>query len=224
VLARYPWRTWLNLSYRIILPTALLLAVPLIASPHAVLYVQLHQSFFWHSISFTPWTHLAPNLAAGTKGGGPTRLVALVLGFGLGFVVCRTRYDPVTIVSIIAVAFYIRLIFESELNWYFWPVAGLCLLLAVYRSWARFVVCTMALGASLGLGNRLVHHIVIWWPAIMLTGLVMLISGVPWSTFQGVGSGEGGAVGVAGGDGSIESQVDEDEEDRTVKVDDVAHE
>jgi hypothetical protein len=219
VLARYSWRIWLNLSYRIILPSAILLAAPFIASPHAVLFVQLHQPFYWHFISFTPWTHLAPNLAPDTKGGGPTRLVALVLGFGLGFVVCRKRYDLVTIVSIIAICFYIRLIFESELNWYyFWPVAGLCLLLAIRRSWINFVVCTAALLASIELGNRFVHHIVLWWPAIMLSGLVMVISGVPWSTFQRVGSSAGGPEGA----GSVESE--DNQEDRTAKVDHVAHE
>jgi hypothetical protein len=219
IVARYHWRTWINLSYRIVLPSAILLAVPFIASPHAVLFVQLHQPFTWHSISFTPWTHWAPNLAPGIKGGGPTRLFALVLGFGLGFVVCRKRYDLVTIVSMIAIAFYIRLLFESELNWYyFWPVAALCLLLAVYRSWTNFAVCTMALGASLGLGNRLVHHIIIWWPAIMLTGLVMLISGVPRTTFHRVRADSGDPSGA----GSVESQADE--EDRTAKVDEGAHE
>ena len=76
-----------------------------------------------------------------------------------------------------AVAFFLRVLFETELNWYYlWPVPALCLLLSLRRSPFRFGLCTAALVVSMLLGDRRVHDIVLWWPALMATLVVMLAS------------------------------------------------
>jgi hypothetical protein len=74
------------------------------------------------------------------------------------------------------VAFFLRVLFETELNWYYvWPVAALCLLLAARRSGGRLALCSAAVVASILLGNHnTVHHIVLWWPALMASLVVML--------------------------------------------------
>lgn len=185
ILARYSWRVWVRLSYRLVLPSLVLLAAPLIAAAPHTLFVQIHQPFQPRLISYTPLTHLAPTIAPGLRGGGPTRLVAVGLGVGLGLVVCRRRHDLFTVLAITDVAYFLRVLFESELNWYyFWPVVALSLLLALRLSGLRFTLCAIAFVGSMALGNRRVHHIDLWWPAIMATTVVMLLSAVPWETFR----------------------------------------
>jgi hypothetical protein len=44
----------------------------------------------------------------------------------------------------------------------------------------RFVICSAALVASIVLGDHNeVHHITRWWPALMATVVVMLLTAVP---------------------------------------------
>jgi hypothetical protein len=198
MLARFPWRTWARLSYRIVLPSVVLLAAPLMAAASHTLFVQIHQPFQPGYISDTPLTHLAPTLGHGLRGGGPTRLIAIALGAALGFIVCRRRHDLATVLSVTAVAYFFRVLFESELNWYyFWPVVALSLLLAMRQDWPRFTLCALAALGSMALGNRRVHHIDLWWPAIMATTIVMLLAAVPWGTFRGLRS--VGAVSTSAG-------------------------
>jgi hypothetical protein len=92
--------------------------------------------------------------------------------------VCRKRHDLATVLTMVAVAFFLRVLLETELNWYYlWPVPALCLLLSLRRSTARFWLCSSALVVSIALGDRdAVHHITLWWPALMATLTVMLLS------------------------------------------------
>ena len=73
-------------------------------------------------------------------------------------------------------AFFLRVLLETELNWYYvWPVAALCLLLSARRGAGRFCGCSAALAASLVLGNHnAIHHVTLWWPALMATLAAML--------------------------------------------------
>ena len=78
------------------------------------------------------------------------------------------------------VAFFLRVLLETELNWYYlWPVPALCLLLSLRRSRLRFGLCSAALVATMVLGDRRVHHIALWWPALMALLVVMLLSTGP---------------------------------------------
>jgi hypothetical protein len=53
-------------------------------------------------------------------------------------------------------------------------VVALCLLVTMRRSWSMFAVCATASVACLVLGDRRAHDIVLWWPAIMATTLLMV--------------------------------------------------
>jgi hypothetical protein len=177
VLARVGWRRAAQLSWRLALPSAVVLAPPLLAETHETLFVLVRQPFQPKYVSWTPFTHLAPVIAPATDGGGPTRLIAILIGAALAIVVCRRRHDLATVLSMVAVAAFLRVLLESELNWYYlWPVPALCLLLALRRSRLRFAFCSLALFATMVVGDRRVHHIATWWPALMGVLALMLLT------------------------------------------------
>jgi hypothetical protein len=180
ILARLSWRDATRLWWRLPLPSAIVLVPTLLAEPHQVLFVLVRQPFMPKWNSFTPLTHLAPVLSPGVDGGGPTRLVAMVLAAGLGMLVCRRRHDLPTVLTMVAVSFMLRVLLETEMNWYYlWPVPALCLALSLRRSWPRFGLCAAAMIASAVLGQGRVHHIAVWWPMLMALGVIMVMSAAP---------------------------------------------
>jgi len=177
VLAFLSWRAAAHLSWRLALPSIVVLVPPLLAETHRTLFVLLRQPIETRYNSLTPLSRLAPVVGPGLHGGGPTRVLATLLGAALAVLVCHRRHDIDTVLGMAAIAFFLRVLFETELNWYYlWPVPALCLLLAVRRSAFRFGLCTAALVVSMVLGDRRVHDIVLWWPALMATLVVMLAS------------------------------------------------
>jgi hypothetical protein len=181
VLCRLDWRLALRVSWRLVAPSALVLAAPLVAEARQTLSVLVRQPFDPRYVSFTPLTHLAPVIGPGTDGGGPARLVATVLSMGLALVVCRRRHDLQTVLAVTTAAFFLRVLLETELNWYYlWPVPALCLLLSMRRGRAPFALCTVAFALSVVLGNHgQVHRIGLWWPALMGTLVVMMLTAIP---------------------------------------------
>ena len=182
VLTRLGWRAVTRNSWRLVVPSLVTLAPALIGEPGRTRFVLLDQPFLPGSVSFTPLTRVAPVIGHGIDGGGPTRLLATLVAVGLAVVVCRRHHDLPTVLSMGAVAFFLRVLFETELNWYYvWPVAAVCLLLAARRSGARLAACSAAVVASIVLGNHnTVHHIVLWWPALM-AALVVMLASASWS-------------------------------------------
>jgi hypothetical protein len=182
VLTRLGWRSAARNSWRLAVPSLVVLLPALLGEPGRTRFVLVDQPFLPNSVSFTPLTHFAPVIGPGMNGGGPTRLVATLLAVGLAVVVCRRRHDLPTVLTMCAVAFFLRVLFETELNWYYlWPVAALCLLLAARRSGGRLAVCSAAVVASIVLGNHnTVHHIVLWWPALMAS-LVVMLAAASWT-------------------------------------------
>jgi hypothetical protein len=182
ILARSTWRNWARCSYRLALPSLVVLAPALFAEPRQTLFVIIRQPFQPRYISFTPLTHLAPSLGVGVLGGGPTRLLSTAVGALLAAAVCRRRHDLGTVLFMVTVAFTLRLLLETELNWYYlWPLAAVSLLLAIRASWPRFCLCAIALSCSIVIGAHRVHAIGLWWPAMMATMAVMVVSAAPWS-------------------------------------------
>ena len=178
VLTRLGWRSVARNSWRLAVPSLAVLVPALLGEPGRTRFVLVDQPFLPNSVSFTPLTRFAPVIGHGIDGGGPTRLIATVLAVALAIVVCRRRHDLPTVLAMCAVAFFLRVLFETELNWYYlWPVAAVCLLLAARHNGARLAVCSVAVVASMVLGNHnTVHHIVLWWPALMASLVVMLAS------------------------------------------------
>jgi hypothetical protein len=180
VLARLSWRAATRLWWRLVLPSLVVLVLPLLAEPHHTLFVLVRQPFQPRYVSFTPLTALANHVGPGLDGGGMTRLLAIVIATALGVLVCHRRHSLPTVLALVSVAFVLRIALETEMNWYYlWPVPALCLLLAMRRSMLRFGVCSLALVASMVLGDRRVHDIVVWWPALMATAVVILLTAAP---------------------------------------------
>jgi len=176
IMARLGWRRSLGLSYRLVLPSLLVLIPSLATEVHRTLFVLIRQPFQPRYVSSTPLSHWAPSLGPGVAGGGPTRLLATALGAGLCLVVCHKRHDLATVLAMMALAFFLRVLLETEMNWYYlWPVAALCLLLA-RRTRARYALCAAAAVAGMVLGNHRVHEIALWWPALMASTLCMLLT------------------------------------------------
>jgi hypothetical protein len=178
VLTRLGWKAAARQWWRLVLPSLAVLAAPLRWEPGRTFFVLVHQPFLPRYVSFTPLTRLAPVLGPGVDGGGATRLVATVISACLAVAVCRKRHDLATVLTMVAAAFMIRVLLETELNWYYlWPVPALCLLLSVRRSPTRFWLCSAALVVSMVLGDHDTQRdIALWWPALMATLVVMLLS------------------------------------------------
>jgi hypothetical protein len=109
--------------------------------------------------------------------GGTMRTVSTLIAVVLAVAICRRRNDLPTVLLVMAIAFAVRVLFESELlGLYFFPVVAITLLLALRRSWALFVWCASASLACLVLGDQKVHgDITLWWPAIMATTVFMVV-------------------------------------------------
>jgi hypothetical protein len=180
VFARLGWRAAARLAPRLVAPSLVVLALPLLAEAHRTLFVLVRQPFEPRYNSTTPLTHWAPALGPGLHGGGPTRLVALVVSAALAVMVCRRRHDLPTVLGLCTVAFFVRILLETEMNWYYlWPVPALCLLLALRRDPVRFTICAAALLVSMVFGDRRVHHLGWWWPTLMASATLMLLCAAP---------------------------------------------
>ena len=176
VAARFAWRELRAVSWRLVVPTALVLLPALVATPARALHAVIDQPFAPQTESSTPLSHLARALGHGMYSGGTLRLVATAGAVVLGWLACRRRHDLPWVLFVMALAFTLRVVLESELlGFYFFPVAALTLLLSLRRGWSRFEACAALSVLCLVLGNRRQHAIELWWPAIIATTVAMLV-------------------------------------------------
>jgi hypothetical protein len=176
VVARAGWRDLRVAAWRLALPSLVVLMPELLATPRRALHAVVEQPFFPPAESGTPFSHLARSLGHGLYSGGTLRLLVTVTAVTLGFLACRRRYDLPFVLFVMAAAFTLRVVFESELlGFYFLPVVALCLLLSLRRGWSRFEAAAVLSVVSLALGNRRQHEIVLWWPGIMAATIALLV-------------------------------------------------
>ena len=176
VASRFGWRALPGFVCRLIVPSVLVLLPELLTHSSEALHHIVDQPFLPAAESSTPLSHLARPLGEGMYSGGTLRSVVTVAAVVLGWMVCRRRHDMPTVLFVMAVAFTLRVMFESELlGFYFFPVVAICLLLTLRRSWKCFELCAAASVVCTALGNRRQHAIALWWPAIMLTTLAMVL-------------------------------------------------
>ncbi len=193
VVARARWRDLGAAAWRFAVPILVVVVPELLATPARAFHALVDQPFYPPTESTTPFSHLARYLGHGMYSGGTLRLVATVAAVVLGWAACRRRHDLPFVLFVMTLAFTLRVLFESELlGFYFFPVVALCLLLSLRRGWARFDVCAAVSLVNVALGNRRVHDIVFWWPAMMATVLVLLAlayASLPPSNAGGAGMG-----------------------------------
>ena len=178
VVARFGRRDLGGVAWRLVLPSAVVTLPELITSKGADAARELaDQPYNPAGESRTPFGHFARALGHEMYSGGTLRLIATLAAVALGVLVCRRRHDLPTVLLVMATAFTIRVLLESELlGFYFFPIAAICLLLLTLRSssWSLFGACGVASIVSLVLGNRRADDLILWWPAIMATTIVMV--------------------------------------------------
>jgi hypothetical protein len=175
VLARFAWRELRGAWWRMVVPTAVVMLPELLAAPSRTLHAVLDQPYNPAGESSTPLASFARALGQHMFSGGALRLAATVAAVVVGYVVCRRRADLPTVLLVMTLAFTLRVVLETELlGFYFLPVVALALLLTLRRGWELFWPCAAASVGCLVLGNHKVHHIALWWPALMITTLIMV--------------------------------------------------
>jgi hypothetical protein len=175
VFATIPPRRVPPLLLRLALPSVIVLAPVLATSASHAIFVLVHQPSYPISASSTPFSGLTRPINSYEVTAGPMRLVSTTLSAAVAYLVCRRRSDLPTVLTMTAVAFALRVLLETELvGYYFWPIAALCVLLALRRSWRRFWIVLSAAFANVMLGSYNHKAIAVWWPTIMATVLIML--------------------------------------------------
>ena len=180
--SRAPLRQSAQLFIRAVSVPVALLVVPFGSNWHdtwASVVEQPTQLAFAH---VTPWTALAPRVAAGIVSCGPTRLIALVGSCLLGWSAARRQVNGVWIVWCAALCMGLRFVTESALEgYYIWPALALFLVVASTHSLTRLiragvVAVTLTIATS-------VHFSGTWWIwwGLSVSGLVfVMLSSVPF--------------------------------------------
>ena len=167
------------------LPTAVLVAGPLIADFHNTTSSLEKQPAFplLSNNHVTPWTFLAARLSGSGShlvvAGGPTRLVVLALAVGAGWLARRWRTNAALLVWVVALALGLRVYFETVLTgYYLWPALAIGLVVASLGSRTRF---------SLAVATAVVTTVVAqwhlawvpWW-CIDVSGLTVFLAVLVW--------------------------------------------
>lgn len=183
LFARLDWPRLRRLVAPVVVPSALVLAGPLIASWHATVHVVFQQPNYPSLNHPTPWTSLLPHLThlpEPAVPSGPGRLAAVVLASVVGLVVCRSHYRLETVLAVIGLGLLLRLLGESVMDsFYSWAVLAVGVLLASRRGRLR-----LAAAAAVGLfatwfSNVDWRGVWPWWSILMVSLLVTLAIGWP---------------------------------------------
>jgi hypothetical protein len=124
-----------------VLPTCVLVGVPLLASWHTTSSVLLHQPNF-PTVDFpTPWMALAPHLSRTTVAAGPGRMIAVGGAVGLGLYAAWRRPTALGLLWLCALALSLRCAFESVMVPFYLgpPLAAILLVAASLNSGRRLV-------------------------------------------------------------------------------------
>jgi hypothetical protein len=166
----------LGLFVRGAVPAVAVAIGPLVADVHRTARALVDQPTFPNlRLNFkTPWIAFAPNLGGSgqlkTVGGGPVRLLALVLAAGLGWWSLRWRQRHEMIVWAAALALALRVYTESVMTpYYSWPALAFGVLIATRATNRRFTLATLAALATLVVGQWHIDSYV-WW-ALQVAGV-----------------------------------------------------
>ena len=153
---------------------------PFVADPHDMLHVVVEQPTFPNILGNhkTLWTPLAPHLSGSgttdTVGGGPLRLVALVLAAGIGWWSQRWRQRHEMVVWGVALALALRVYTESVMTADdTWPALALGILVAARADVRRFVTVLVAAVVTLVVGQWSIDSYV-WW-AVQVVGVTVIL-------------------------------------------------
>ena len=176
-------RSGLGVAIRSILPSAVLVAVPLVANFSATFHALAEQPNYPNRDHATPWTALSPRLGGHgltlAVAGGPGRVLAIVLAVLIGiWVAKRWREHPELLVFACAVAFALRSYTESVLDAYYpWAALALAVAVAARCSRTRFGIAA-ALAIAVTVTAQWKLGWLPWWTLqiVGLTGVLIAAS------------------------------------------------
>jgi hypothetical protein len=171
VAARAGRRAVVALVAPLVLPSAVVLAGPLVASWHATIHALVDQPNYPSFNHPTPWTSLLPRLHERFVAvpAGPGRLVVTVASLVAGYAVCRRRPTVASVLWVVAAALFLRVVGESVVDaYYLWPVLAVVLVLAAgLPAWRWWATAATALGLTWFSGVHL-GGIWPWWSVVVL--------------------------------------------------------
>lgn len=179
LLAKAGRRHGVGFALRSMVPAAVLLAVPLIASPRNTLRALFDQPSSPNVNHATPWTALSPSLgghgAGLTVAAGPVRVLAILLAVGLGVWVYRQWLDrPELLAWACALALALRSYTESVMtDYYAWAALAVALVVAARGSRWRFEISIFLAVATTIVAQWKLGWLP-WW-VIQVAGLTGLI-------------------------------------------------
>ncbi|HEY7946441.1 MAG TPA: hypothetical protein VID75_02130, partial [Acidimicrobiales bacterium] len=168
-----------GLVARGIAPAVVVTIPPLAGNFHHTFTALSQQKAFPRRNHATPWTTLAPKLGGSGKllavGGGPVRLVSLVLAAGLGWWARRWRSKPEMLMWAVALALALRCYTESVMtSYYLWPALAVALVVAARcESWRFAVAVAAAIFTSIAAQWNLGEFP--WW-AIDVVGITVVLA------------------------------------------------
>jgi hypothetical protein len=174
---------------RAAVPAAVLLGVAAAANWHATCLAVAHQPN-WPTVDHpTPWTPLAPRMAAGAVADGPFRLVAILAACGCALVVARRLraarneagwdggWSADTLGEVLwwaALALALRCVFEPVMvAYYLWPTLAVALVAAT-RTWPRLLAASVMV-AAVTFGSQSQWRSPWGWWGSMVAGLALTL-------------------------------------------------
>ncbi len=182
LFARLDWQRLGRLVVPVVLPSALALAGPLLASWHATVHTLVDQPNYPNLNHPTPWTSLVPRLHEQfvAVSAGPGRAVAVLVSFAVGIVVCRSRYRLEVVLAVIGLGLLLRLLAEAVMDsFYTWPVLAVAVLLAARRGPGRLAMAGLVGLFATWFSNLEWRGVWPWWSILMVTLAAMLAIGWP---------------------------------------------
>ncbi|MGP8059612.1 MAG: hypothetical protein ACLP9C_08255 [Acidimicrobiales bacterium] len=182
LFARLDWPRLRRLVGPVVVPSALVLAGPLIASWHTTVHTLVDQPNYPGLNHLTPWTSLLPRLPERFLAvpSGPGRLAAVVVASAVGLVVCRSHHRLETVLAVIGVGLLLRLLGESVMDgFYSWPVLAVGVLLASRRGRLRLAAAAAVGVFATWFSDVDWRGVWPWWSILMVSLLVTLAIGWP---------------------------------------------
>jgi hypothetical protein len=194
VLVLMPPRRLAGYLARAAAPAVVLLGAAAAANPAAVLHAVTSQPN-WPAIDHpTPWTSLAPQLAAGAVAAGPGRILAIILACGCALLTWRRwrglreaaapgqagpgqAGSPAlgSLLWWVALALALRCVVEPVMvAYYAWPALAVALIAAA-SAWRRLIATSAAAVAVIGVSQASWQGPWLWWGA-MTAGLCLTLA------------------------------------------------
>jgi hypothetical protein len=169
-----------GLVIRGVIPAVIVTMAPLVANVSATVHAVVTQPtypFFNHE---TPWFFLAPTLSgagpSASVGGGPVRVVALVVAVAVAWWARRWREKPEMVIWAVAVVLGLRCYTESVMTpYYVWPALAVGVVVAARRNaWCFGLVVAAAVFTTVAAQWELSTYP--WW-VIDVVGLTVVLVG-----------------------------------------------